>query len=115
MWLAGFVAPAGCKIERGFIKMNNNLALREIMESLKAGYSYGYDMVWDNYHNKPFPYPCFSAVLSAGFGVIRWVHFGSSANKCNMKELAWIISEIFKTTPCDFLKTYIRNDQSAVA
>ena len=94
--------------------MENNIALRKIMESLKAGYSFGMDMIWNNYENKPYRFPYFSTVLSASFGLIHWTHYGSSANKCNLKELAWIISVIFKTTPCEFLKTYIRNDKSMI-
>lgn len=94
----------------------NNTVLRLIMDDLKSGYSYGRDFTFDHYNNKPLRYPYFDAVLrlSPDGRLIRWQHFGSSANKCTLKDLNWIITEIFKTTPVDFIREYIRNDKSGV-
>jgi hypothetical protein len=89
--------------------------LRGIMEDLKAGYSFGKDYTYDYYHGEPLRYPYYGeALYITPCGSIGWTNYGSSANKCNLKELAWIISVIFKTTPSGFLLEYIRNDQSKV-
>ena len=37
---------------------------------------------------------------------IRWRNYGSSANKNTTKDLAWILSEIFKMTPEKFMAKY---------
>ena len=37
---------------------------------------------------------------------IRWRNYGSSANKNTKKDLKWILTEIFKMTPEEFIKKY---------
>lgn len=37
---------------------------------------------------------------------IRWRNYGSSANKNTKKDLKWILTEIFKITPEEFLAKY---------
>lgn len=37
---------------------------------------------------------------------IYWTHAGSSANKCTRKDLAWVLKEIFRMTPAEFLAEY---------
>ena len=73
--------------------------LRDILRDVKAGYRYGKDYTWNYYENKPYRYP----------------YFGSSAIKATLRDLEWLITVIFKTTPSGFLRDYIRNDQSAIA
>ena len=92
----------------------NKVVLRQIMNDLKAGYRYGVDRSWDFYHNCPYRFPYFSTAicLSEDGEYIRWTHAGSSANKATLKDLEWIITVIFDTTPIDFLREYIRNDKS---
>ena len=105
-------------LEKGNKIMNKTESetLREIMDSLKHGYSYGYDFVWDHYNNKPMPYPFFNAVLyRTARGSIGWTHYGSSANPCTLRDLRWIIEIIFQTTPTHFLEKFIRNDNSKLA
>ncbi len=36
-----------------------------------------------------------------------WQHYGSSANNATKQELKWIIENIFKCTPCEFLEKYM--------
>lgn len=90
----------------------NNDALHYIMRSLREGYSFGTDRI-DGYR-----FPFYSMVLDLQYSqaskrnVIYWRHYGQSANAANLKELRWIIETIFKTTPVEFLRTYIREDAS---
>lgn len=94
--------------------------LRNIMDDLKAGFSFGKDKTWDYYNNRPFPYPYFDDRLYIfrssynGKKYIGWCHYGSSANAVTLRDLEWIITVIFKTTPSEFLKEYIRNDKSTI-
>ena len=70
----------------------------------------------DYYENKPYRYPFFgSALYLTPSGNIGYEHFGSSAIKATLRDLEWLITVIFKTTPSGFLRDYIRNDQSAIA
>jgi len=39
-------------------------------------------------------------------GNIFWCHYGESANKCNLKELQWIITEVFCMTAETFSQKY---------
>ena len=50
-------------------------------------------------------------VLSIGIGnngqsYIFWKHYGSSANRVSLQNLKWIMIEIFKMTPEQFLFEY---------
>lgn len=90
----------------------NSEALHEIMNSLKENHFYGRD-----YKTAASPY--FGAVLYPTTGrngkeLIGWCHYGSSANKFNLRELNWIIRAIFKTSPTEFLREYIRDDKSTI-
>ncbi len=38
----------------------------------------------------------------SGKKLIFWQHYGQSANRCNMKELTWIINTIFEKKRKDF-------------
>ena len=46
------------------------------------------------------------SVSPVGKKYIRWRHYGSSANKNTKKDLAWILREIFKMTPEEFMEKY---------
>ena len=48
----------------------------------------------------------FHDVLSTDKTYIRWTHYGSSANKTSLENLKWILTNIFKTTPEQFLLDY---------
>lgn len=95
---------------------DDSAALSEIFNDINNGHSYGYDCTYDYYHNKPFDYPYFSECLSISYDekYIRWCNFGSSANKNTIKNLYWIITEIFKISPVEFKQKYIRNDFSII-
>lgn len=49
-------------------------------------------------------------VMCIGNGVggnyIFWRHYGSSANRVSLQNLKWILKEIFKMTPEEFLYKY---------
>lgn len=55
-------------------------------------------------HNQGGTY--FWDVLSANRQYIYWKHYGSSANKTSLQNLKWILTEIFKMTPEQFLFNY---------
>lgn len=85
---------------------SNELSLTRIYNNIQAGKIYG--EYWLN-----VKYPFFSEVLYKTCGnYIGWTHYGSSANKNTKKELAWIISVIFDTTPEEFEKMYVIYDSS---
>lgn len=74
-------------------------ALHTIMNNLKAGKVYG-----KTCEGRIEPYFWFVMCKDGNF--IHWVHFGRSANRCNLKELKWIINVIFDTTPEKFIEEY---------
>ena len=74
-------------------------ALKEIYNNINNGKKYG-DIV------KNVKDPFFDTVLSANEQYIYWQHFGSSANKNTMESLAWILKNIFKLTPEEFIEKY---------
>lgn len=97
--------------------MNNSTAFEKIYADLRAGYSFGRDVTWNYYDNEPLRYPFFDAAISYDpiKKLFRWSHFGRSANKATKKDLAWLLSDIFECSAADFLKKYIRSDESKVA
>ena len=46
------------------------------------------------------------SVSPVGKKYIRWRHYGYSANKNTKKDLKWILSEIFKMPPEEFMQKY---------
>lgn len=94
--------------------MENEKALCVILDSLKRGYRYGRDISWDYYNDCPVRFPYFETAISYDRikGIFRYAHFGSSAISANKRELRWLLDVIFKLSPCDFLRLYIRNDAS---
>lgn len=91
------------------MKRNDKEILRDILRDVKNGYSYGKDYTY-------VPYPYFGAALYlTPFGNVGYTHYGSSAIKPTLKDLEWLITTIFRTTPEGFLRDYIRNDQSKAA
>lgn len=91
--------------------MDNKTALNIIYNSLMKGTKYGKFSYWDYYNNKPLLYPGFDMVIYKDpvHNLFHWSHYGSSANKATKKDLKWIITTIFKTTPEKFLLEYITN------
>lgn len=75
-------------------------ALKFLYQRLLAGESFG--MI--EQHRLGGTY--FWEVLHANNKYIYWTHYGSSANKLGLNSLKWILSEIFKMTPEQFLYTY---------
>lgn len=74
-------------------------ALKEIYNNINNGKKYG-DIV------KNVKNPFFWTVLIADEKYIYWRHFGESANDNTMDALAWILENIFKLTPEDFIEKY---------
>lgn len=94
---------------------NEKETLRGILYDLKSGLTFGKDCTWDYYENKPIRFPYFSSALyNTQSGNIGYTHFGSSAVKPTMRDLEWLITVIFKTTPSGFLREYIRSDKSKI-
>ena len=94
---------------------NEKEILRGIMHDLKSGFTFGKDHTWDYYNSRPMRFPYFSSVLYVTpSGNIGYTHFGSSAIKPTMRDLEWLITVIFNTTPSGFLREYIRNDESKI-
>lgn len=92
--------------------MYNN-TLKAIYNSLKNGEKYGKFVYWDYYNNKPMRYPYFHIALSKHDykNLFLWENYGSSANKATLKDLNWIITEIFNTTPDKFILEYMTETQ----
>jgi hypothetical protein len=78
-------------------------ALEKIYEMLQNGESFG--EVLPHRLGGTFFWDVLS-VSPVGKKYIRWRHYGSSANKNTKKDLAWILSEIFKMTPEEFMSKY---------
>ena len=74
-------------------------ALKEIYNNINNGKKYG-DIV------KNVKYPFFWTVLIADEKYIYWCYFGESANDNTMDALAWILKNIFKLTPEEFIEKY---------
>lgn len=66
--------------------------IREVMEALKEGKSVKIDngLLWSG------------RCRVSGRQLIFWEHSGQSANRCNIKELTWIINIIFDKKRKDF-------------
>lgn len=94
--------------------MRYSNATYQIMRCLKAGKAFGLDRTWDFYENCPLDHPYFNAVLwyDDVMNLIRWSHFGSSANKCTIHDLDWIIKTIFETSAGAFLCEYTLEENS---
>lgn len=79
-------------------------ALNLIYDKLTSGESFG---SIDKYREGG---TYFWIVMSIGYGnggkFIFWNHYGSSANRVSKKNLSWIITEIFRMTPEEFLFKY---------
>ena len=74
-------------------------ALKEIYNNINNGKKYG-DIV------KNVKDPFFWTVLIADEKYIYWRYFGESANDNTMDALAWILKNIFKLTPEEFIEKY---------
>lgn len=85
--------------------MKYSKELNEIYESINNGIKYGEDL-------ENVRFPIFWEVLSANKYYIFWRNYGSSANKNTKKNLLWIITNIFNTTPEQFINDYITSDKS---
>lgn len=82
-------------------KTEEKKALDTIYNNLKNG------MIYATYLDY-VRFPCWWYVIS--YDSIKklfcWRNAGSSANKATKKDLLWIITVIFKTTPIEFINTY---------
>lgn len=72
-----------------------------IFNNLMNGNHYGYVV-----KNVRFPYFHSVLVKHPHKPFFCWSHAGSSANKANKKELAWLIENIFRMTPEEFVNRY---------
>lgn len=86
--------------------METNPTLQQIYNNLQDGRIYGYDFT-------KCKYPFFDPVLylTKG-GYIGWHHYGSSAAENKIEDLDWLIREIFRMTPEEFVQKYIMQEQS---
>ena len=83
------------------MKKPETIALHNLYKKLKAGFVYG-----KNIENVRYPYFHINLSYSQITHYLRWEHFGSSANKCTISDLKWILEVIFKTSAIGFLATY---------
>lgn len=74
-------------------------ALHTIMNELKSGKMFG-----KTEHGTVSDYFRWNVIKSGTF--IRYRNFGQSSVGCNLKDLAWVIEVIFRTTPEKFLEKY---------
>lgn len=79
-------------------------ALHRIYRNLLMERSYGYFSTFNNGERY-----IHDVLYLTDYGNIGWNHYGSSANKCTLKELKWIITKIFDTTPEEFEDRYVLN------
>ena len=70
--------------------------IREVMEALKENKTVKIDngSLW------------LGRCHVTGRQLIYWQHFGQSANRCNIKELTWIINTIFDKKRKDFTYSF---------
>ena len=76
-------------------------ALRELFEDLKSGAVYGHQV-------NNVRYPFFWENIGIHGNYIKWNHYGASANSVSMNDLAFVVFDIFKTTPRAFMQEYER-------
>jgi hypothetical protein len=85
----------------------NAAILREIARNLKAGRVYG---IYRNSSSGQY----WERVLGYDYGMSGgrerpmwfWCHYGSSANRATLRDLAWLLRVIFKLTPGEFVARY---------
>lgn len=90
----------------------NEIALNAIYNMLWNGAVFGHDRInWRNdYPEKEIAGKAmFTTVLYKDYfkPIFKWSCYGSSANKATKKDLNWLIRNIFKCTPCEFLNKYM--------
>ena len=84
------------------VSKENARCLRQIMEHLRSGGSYAQFIAGDG-----ILYPYWHKVLyQTANGFLGWNHYGSSACRANLRDLNWIIRQIFKMTPTEFTDSY---------
>ena len=74
--------------------------LHEIYRNINDRMIYGQSVT-----NVRFPYFGWNLYLTNG-GYIGWTHCGSSAGQNTLRDLNFIIREIFRVTPEEFCKNY---------
>ena len=95
--------------------MSERKALSEIFNNIQNGVVYGKDREFMG-NGEKYEYPFFDkCVYKTVYNNIGWTHFGSSANPMTEKDLLWIITVIFSTTPSKFLAEYIPHTISKYA
>lgn len=83
-------------------------ALEQIYQNLQQGKRYGtyfamrfaafHDCLWVDWHRT----------------YIHWNNYGGGANRNTVEELAWVLKQIFRTTPEQFLKVYQVYDEETM-
>ena len=83
--------------------------LYSLYNNLVNGEQYGKFDYYDYYHGRPLYYPGFTVALYKHNykPLFCWSHYGSSANKAKLKELQWILTNIFNMTAKDFMTVYL--------
>lgn len=77
--------------------MTNKDYLKQIYINVNAGKAYGKNYTWGYSVN----------LWLTTYGNIGWEHYGSSCEKNTLKNLNWIIKEIFNMTPSEFVNEYV--------
>lgn len=82
--------------------------LERLFSELQAGEKFGKVSYWDYYNNRPYMYMTFNCALEKHYckNLLLWSAYGSSANKNTLKDLEWILENIFHKTAAEFLKEY---------
>lgn len=91
----------------------NEVALREIMDNLKAGIQFGKihpHRQGGYYFDTALWYAYSKNIVDFGKPYIYWQHWGQSANKPTLQNLRWILKVVFKMSPSEFLMTYTTYD-----
>lgn len=83
-------------------------ALLKIYNDLLSGIDYGKDFD----HGVRYPFFDTSLWTTKNKQYIGFSHYGSSCQRANIKNLLWILFNIFNMSPEDFLSKYITREQS---
>ena len=82
------------------LQFENKMALKKIYNNLIEGKIYG-----QMYTHVRYPFFNVNIYITQD-GNIGFSHYGSSAKEKTIESLEWILTIIFKCSPCEFIKNY---------
>lgn len=87
------------------MEMKEELILKEIFDNISNGKVYGEYILNNNTQKRDL----FWAVLYTTFDrkYIVWRYYGGSFNKHVLKDLKWILENIFECKPSEFIEKYV--------